>query len=457
MRNLLYVFFFILTYQLAGQNFKSIHQVEWENHKNTQIHESLLKTTNEKIIDLQPKKSPLNAAIFGYLPYWMSGDHLQYSLLTHLALFGVNVNANGTLGNDHGLPWTAIINEAHANGVKVIITAILFNGDDIHNLITTPAYKNAFFTNIRNKILERNADGVNIDFESLNSADRGTPIVNFMNELTTYLHAEIPGSEISFAEPPVNWGDTWDLTGLANACDYIFIMGYAFAGGWSSNSGAMAPLTGGSINITNTVNIQYGTVTQTIPQKLILGLPYYGYEWITTNGQPRSAVISNIGSTFYHEYKTGSDNFGVIWDGQSQSPWYKYFDGDDWHQVWCDDDSSLGLKYDLAQSTNLKGVGMWALGYDNTRMELWYELYEQFGGTDLLSPGQPEKLCLTIEDANSLNISFISFKDSFLVVLKNVSKCVVTFFIKAKSFTSLKSFLIQSFTGLPPFTTAYFK
>ena len=392
--------------QLLAQNSKSIHQLEWEKYKNYPTHESLIGNTIENIIELQNKKSQLNASVFGYLPYWTTSDYLQYSLLTHIAAFGVNINSNGTLGNDHGWPWTALINEAHANGVKVILTAILFSGDDIHTLITTPAYKNAFFVNIKNKILEGNADGVNIDFESLNNADKGSNIVTFMSDLTTYLQNEIPGSEISYAGPAVNWSGYWDLVGLANACDYIFIMGYAFAGSWNSNSGPMAPLSGGSINITNTVNTQYGTITQNNPQKLILGIPYYGYHWITSSGQARASVLSNFGSAFYNTYQSGAYTYGEIWDAQSQSPWYRYYDGDDWHQVWCDNDSSLGLKYDLAQNNNLKGVGMWALGYDEQRMELWHELFNQFGGTELLAPNSPEECRVTIENATSLQVSY---------------------------------------------------
>jgi spore germination protein YaaH len=408
----------LLAARLIGQEFKSIHQVEWEKYKNYPTHESLLNESNSEIIDLQTKDSQLNAAVFGYLPYWESGEYLQYTLLTHIALFGVNINSNGTLGNDHGLPWTSIINNAHAHGVKVIITAILFNGDDIHTLITTPSYKNTFFTNIKNKILACNADGVNIDFESLNNSDKGANIVNFMSDLTTYLHNEIPGSEVSYAGPAVNWGGYWDLTGLANACDYIFIMGYAFSGSWSTSSGPMAPLIGGSINITNTVNIQYGVVTQNNPQKLILGIPYYGYGWQTADGQPRSNVIAGLGSEFYYTYKTGADVYGEIWDMQSQTPWYKYFDGNDWHQFWCDNDSSLELKYDLALNANLKGVGMWALGYDRTRMELWYQLYEQFGGTVTLPPAKPEKLYVTIENSSELNVAFSNspFADEYQIL-----------------------------------------
>jgi hypothetical protein len=38
----------------------------------------------------------------------------------------------------------------------------------------------------------------------------------------------------------------------------------------------------------------------------------------------------------------------------------------------------MGLKYDLAIEENLKGIGMWALGYDGSRSELWDLIAEKF-------------------------------------------------------------------------------
>jgi len=49
-----------------------------------------------------------------------------------------------------------------------------------------------------------------------------------------------------------------------------------------------------------------------------------------------------------------------------------------WYQVWYDDDSSLGLKYDLAESKNYKGIGMWALGYDRAKPQLWNEIEKRY-------------------------------------------------------------------------------
>ncbi len=306
--------------------------------------------------------------VFGYLPYWESSANIQWDALTHLAAFSVEVNANGTLGNDHGWPWTALVNTAHANGVKVVLSATLFNTSNLLTLMTTPAYKQAFFVNIKNKMLEGTMDGVNMDFEGGGSWQAHAPA--FMAELTAYMHAEVPGSEVTFAGPAVNWSNM-DMPALAASCDGIFIMGYAFAGSWSNNSGPNSPLNGGSINITDTVLDEYGAVTQTTPEKLILGIPYYGGHWTTTTSAARAPVIAWQGSTRFFNDEPNAQTYGRLWDASSQSPWYRWHDGANWHQVWYDDAESLGIKYDLAEDNDLQGIGMWALNYDGTRPELW--------------------------------------------------------------------------------------
>ncbi len=404
----LLIIFLFLPRQLSAQEPKSIHQIEWELHRDTQTTPDLIGPSFEKISPLQPRMSKPaspNAVVFGFLPYWSTDEYLRYDLLTHVAAFSVEVNENGSLGNDHGWPWVSLINKAHSNGVKVILVATLFDGGKIHNLITNSTYKNNFFVNIKNKMLEGSADGLNVDFESLNTADRGANINNFMAELTEYLHREIPGSEVSFDGPAVNWGG-WDFLGLSQSCDLIFIMGYAFSGSFSSNSGPNAPLVGGSINITNTVLSQYAFVTAGTPGKLVLGLPYYGNHWTTTSSQRSSPVIRHVRSIYFDSAISGSQTYGLIWDTQSRTPWYRWHDGTDWNQVWFDDDSSLSLKYDLATENNLLGVGMWALGYDGNRQELWNLLDFKFGSGQLPAPDVPLSLRILQENANALRIRF---------------------------------------------------
>ncbi|MGE5437088.1 MAG: glycosyl hydrolase family 18 protein, partial [Syntrophothermus sp.] len=268
-------------------------------------------------------------------------------------------------------PWTGIIDTAHQNGVKVILTAVCFDTAAIRNLLINSTVKQTFFNNLKSKIVQYSLDGVNIDFESMGKWLRGSIMNTFMLDLTNFMHIQVPGSEVSFAGPAVNWGG-WDLLGLSNSCDYIFIMGYDFYGSWSTTTGPTAPFTGGTYNISNTINTQYATVIQNNPQKLILGNAYFGTKFKSRTSLPRSAVQSWVSSTRVKDDIVNVSNYGRQWDSFTQTPWYRWQLNDTtWYQVWYDDDSSMSLKYNLAWSKNLKGIGMWALGYDGSRNEMW--------------------------------------------------------------------------------------
>lgn len=396
----------------TGQNFKSIHQTEYEAHRDLPKQPSLFDSSGKGIIRLTKPIAVQKPSkiVFGYLPDWQyvsSKDYLQYDLLTHIAAFDFTVDANGNVSKPSYWPWTDVINTAHANGVKIILTAVNFNADDIHNLLTNQTAKQNFFANLKLLLSQYNLDGVNIDFEGLYTADRGSLLNGFMGDLSTSIKNDFPDAEISFAGPAVNWGG-WDFAGLADACDYIFIMGYSFAGSWSSTTGPNAPLTGGSYNITNTVTVQYASVTNEHPEKLILGVPYYGHRWKTAGSQAGASVIELKESTRFSQAEKEAQNYGRLWHSTSQTPWYRYQIGNQWYQVWFDDAHSLELKYDLADSKNLLGVGMWALGYDGNRQELWNLLRQRYLPESEPQPMAP--LAIFVRPGNNSNQLLITCK-----------------------------------------------
>lgn len=312
--------------------------------------------------------------IFGYLPYWENTSTLRWDLLTHVACFSLEVYSDGTLKNTRGWPWTAVINQAKANNVKVILVVALFDSAGINSIIHTPTYKQTFFENMRDQMIEGDADGLNVDFESGTSWNDDMPA--FLTELNAYLKSYNPDWELTIAGPAVNWSNTWDLTATANACDGIFIMGYAFAGSWSTYSGANAPFDGGSINILDTMDDEYAGVPT---DKLILGVPYYGNHWTTSDSAAHSSTINYISSSRFYNDVINANTYGRLWDATSQTPWYRWYTSGQWHQVWYDDAESLGIKYDAALARGYQGVGMWALGYDEGRDELWDALEAHIG------------------------------------------------------------------------------
>ena len=49
-----------------------------------------------------------------------------------------------------------------------------------------------------------------------------------------------------------------------------------------------------------------------------------------------------------------------------------------WREVYYDDAQSLGLKYGLVNASQLRGAGIWALGYDGASRDLWNVLSAKF-------------------------------------------------------------------------------
>ncbi len=392
---LVFLLLFLSTQTIFSQEIirKGAHQLQKEEFGSNKKVGHKFNLSKKEIIPLQKmESSALSKIVFGFFPYWEfnSGAHnnIQYNLLTHLAVFDFSTSSNGTIINPPNWPWTDVINAAHTNGVKVIMVITNFNGTEINTILTNSTSKNNLFNNIKNTITTFNLDGVNIDFEGLNNADEGSVINNFMSELTTYIHTQLPGKEVSFDSPAVNWGNDWDLDGLAQSVDHLFIMAYDYNGSWSANTGAVSPYTypNNGISVSKTLNNDYSIPKSNYPEKLILGVPYYGKHWKTQTSSAESVVTSYVGSTFFRDdIINAASNGGYLWDSNSQTPWYKWNDGVDWNQVWSDNEQSIGNKFDLAITNNLGGIGIWAINYDGDRPELWDLINSKFGATASIS------------------------------------------------------------------------
>ena len=359
----------------------SKHASDWEKYSKTDFVINSPSSPGAIIPIRKNIKTTPTTTVFGYLPYWeypSAIEYLQYDLLSHIAIFDFDVLANGNLENPPNWPWTDLINSSHENGVKIIITAVNFTGSQIHDILNNDVIKNNLFSSLLSVLQNYSLDGVNVDFENVNYSDRGEIMNEFMHELTNYLHSYDSTYEISFAAPPVNWGG-WNFEGLAESCDYLFIMGYNFYGPWSSTSGPCAPLVSGAYNITNVLLEEYEPTVLNSPDKLILGVPYYGNKWNTHNAIPYSNTLDHISQPSYQTAMNSAEQNTLIWDSQSETSWSYYENNNLYYQTWFDNDSSVGLKYSLAEEYQLKGVGMWALGYDGNRLELWNELRRHYG------------------------------------------------------------------------------
>jgi len=373
----------ILTFLILSSSFpdiyQGIHELEWMEHQDEVINVP----SPDSVIPLRIVERPLRKDVYGYYPYWMgtSYNYLKFDLLSHIAYFSVELNGDGSLGSIPNLTVLENLrNIAHSNGVMVLITATQFDNDTIINLLNSVSARTNAVNNLYNLVMTYSLDGASIDFEFPTNAVKDS-LTLFMTELTNYFHTNFPGSHITLATPAVDWGNAFDYDKLALNSDGLFIMAYNYYWTGSSYAGPVSPLPSstlwGTYSVIWTVNdyIQYGIYRD----KLILGCPYYGIRWPTQDDNLKSPTRGTGSALTYSQAADSANIYMKLWENSSKTVWYRnYITGDGWYQCWFDDSLSLRMKYQVVIDSTLCGVGIWALGYDGTKNELWGALRDAF-------------------------------------------------------------------------------
>ncbi|MCY8819123.1 glycosyl hydrolase family 18 protein, partial [Bacillus atrophaeus] len=221
---------------------------------------------------------------------------------------------------------------------------------------------------ISNAIEELDLDGVNIDIENLTEKDR-----NAFTDFVRLVRKGIPRHKevsVAVAANPSGWTKGWhgsyDYENLAKHADYLMVMAYdesRLAGptasvGWVEKS------------------IQYALTQKVSPQKLVLGLPFYGRCWMKGQSNPQAIPLYLVKSLVKRHNGT------IIFDTKSQSPKAIFTIKHDkkgplppgTYTLWFENEQSLKAKINLAQKYNLKGLGSWSLGQEDS--SVWNKVFK---------------------------------------------------------------------------------
>ncbi len=351
--------------------------------------------------------------VFGFAPYWNIDkmDNIDFKVLTTLAYFGIQVYGDGSMEkNDPGYQTfigpkaTELFKKAHSNGTRVVLTLTQMDAGQITQLMDDPDAQNQVINSTVDLVRKRGIDGINVDMEY--SSDPGQDyrdkFTKFIARLTDKMHSELPKSSVSVSvyAASVKEPKLYDIAALGKLDIKVFMMAYDFAVAGSGNAIPTAPLNGHEngkywYDVSFAVN---DFLAQMPASKLILGVPYYGYNYpvyepaveaetmpyYSWGGQPVSQtyaqVLDNVkpGINGVAQVISGWDNDGKV----GYMAYYQEYTGT-WRMVFMEDSKSLGLKYDFAKSKDLAGVGVWALGNDNGKKELWNLLEDKFGAKGL--------------------------------------------------------------------------
>lgn len=327
-----------------------------------------------------------NKEILGFFPYWMmeNWDKVNLGSLTSIALFGLEVDGNGDVitRREDGVidpGWEMwqnpnlerLINKARGNNQKVYLTVKSFNNNNIKAISNSDEAQQGFVANVSYLVSSRNLDGVNIDFEATNEIDQETRdgFSRLIKNLNIELKKQNPNAAITIDTYLVSGSEQglFDLAELTQDADAFVIMGYDMHT-LKGDSGSLAAM-GGETNIIGYVQ----NYLEKIPSnKIILAVPYYGYDWPQIRDAAESKALP------YAIIAENIDSSNLSWNENSQTPSYTYVENGIQRVVHFDNIRSLGIKYDYIKDKNLKGVGIWALGYDGNNTDLQKLLNDKF-------------------------------------------------------------------------------
>jgi spore germination protein YaaH len=385
------------------------------------------KTENEKAVE-----------VVGFLPSWMVGKTRIYgNEISQLVFLGIEVEESGKLVWDtqgkkiNSEEYTKVKKGIKKAGGKNILGIKQFKDKTIETFLKNNEARKKLIEELK-VVVRGNFDGINVDFEFQNSPYKVTEdeFISFVEELKGANLGEI--SVDVFANTLIK-GETEKVRKLVDKSDRVIVMGYDFHRPGSQYAGPVAPLDSpvGKRNLGEVV--ERVNRDQLERKKVILALPFYGYEW-QTETEEFGARVSKSGAQMASWVRAGKlaqdgrykiydlrwetgqkmgdlkpGEMKIYYDKESQSPWLVYKNEvtrvvnqrvkvgrsyrivpktvveEEIYQVYYEDLQSLGAKFDLAMSNKLGGIGFWALGYEGEEQKVWNLVKEKIKANGLLT------------------------------------------------------------------------
>lgn len=229
----------------------------------------------------------------------------------------------------------------------------------LRRLLRATSRHHEFAVSLRDLLIARNYQGVNVDLEMVGATDRDN-MTHLMREVYAVLHQagllvcqDVPALQIgNEADYP------FDLAELAKCNDFIVFMAYDE----HEESSAAGPIAS-----TRWFERQWRQALECVPSdKLVLAIGNYAYDW-TTDRRPARDLTYQAALTQAAEHHEGEAPQQVIaMDPRALNPRYDYDDDDGKaHQVWMLNAVTAFNEWNSVRRDNPRGLALWYLGSED--------------------------------------------------------------------------------------------
>lgn len=295
----------------------------------------------------------------GWIPWW-DFDRTVQEVIKHkdsvdqLAVMVYDLTPEHTIVSKIPSAEERIL-KLHEDTQKPILLTIAneFDPERVHGVLTDPVLQKTHIQDLVNLATPSHIAGIELDYEYLRAEDKDA-FSQFVETLAPALK-EAGKKTIVVVHPKTNESGSWhgaeaqDWVRLAAAADEIVVMVYDYY--WqTSEPGPISPITWFGDVI--------GYARQIIPQdKLIIGVPAYGYDW--------AEGVQKAESLTLHQIEQISKKFEVqpTIDRKHVVMKFEYQDENNLkHYVWGENNISLNAKMRVLATYEIKGISFWRLG-----------------------------------------------------------------------------------------------
>lgn len=338
--------------------------------------------------------------VYGFVPYWNLQKATIQPELTHFAYFSLTIGADGSLlqningETDPGFSrmkseaFLELTNQTLAQEGSVELVLSQFNAGDITAFLASETAQDKLISQLDSVLLAYPFSGINIDIE-LNGS--GTPqmrqnLTDFMTKLRAHLNTKYTGVGLSIDmyAGAASGQQLWDVAAIGQQVDYIVVMAYDFHRSSSQVAGPVAPLFGGRELWDSDINQHLQAFIALVPkEKLLLGVPFYGYEWQTTSRDSQSHTFPDTGATAsierVNELLKRKEELEVQehWNEEALSPYLSYKENGNIYVIYYENPRSISYKLDYVNQLDIAGIAIWALGYEGKSRDLWEVVHQK--------------------------------------------------------------------------------
>jgi spore germination protein YaaH len=312
-------------------------------------------TAEPKITGLHPKSGR-------YISAWLPNSfgsvnresfEANADILDEISPFWYHPDSNGNLYFGREARDQTLIELAHSKGVLVIpsVHNVINGTDPVPALMRNPEARSRHVRIIVDEVVKYNYDGIDIDYEFL-PANLRDGFSAFIVELSDALHAQNKLLTIAVHAKTEDYGGLGgfqDWVVIGKAVDRLRIMTYDYH--WRGGGpGPVAPLYW-------VEDVAEYAKTVVDPAKIVIGVPFYGYNWPSGGGnavgQTWDMINEIIQTNGLAVNLMERNDRGLV-----QENWITYGG----RQVWFSTGSGLAAKLDLVQRYDLAGIAIWRLG-----------------------------------------------------------------------------------------------